>query len=122
MIKTGPYSLKMALSLGPVAMTVNGGSFLFDFYFGGIIRNRLCFPWSNHVVLAVGYGVKQPRREGDKPIEYVIVKNSWGRYWGEGGYARISMSQDAYQSGYCGIFKYNYLAFVSVKDAPVYPE
>ena len=47
-------------------------------------------------------------------MEYLIVKNSWGKGWGENGYIRISMSQEKYQDGYCGIFRLPYLAFVDV--------
>ena len=41
----------------------------------------------NHAVLVVGWGVDQ---EFDR--EYFIIKNSFGKDWGENGYARISSS------------------------------
>lgn len=97
-------------------MVLNGDAIPILFYFRGIIRSPLCFPFVNHAVLAVGYGVTKPKRKGKKPIEYVIIKNTWGWWWGEWGYMRISMSQDFYEQGLCGIFKDSYIAFVDYRD------
>jgi len=47
----------------------------------------------NHAAAAVGYG-------SEDGIEYYIIKNSWGEYWGENGYVRIAI-QDG--TGVCGI-------------------
>ena len=82
----------------------------FKYYNHGIITedsgcdNTNC----NHYVTAVGWGVN------DEGLEYYIVKNSWGPYWGENGYARIqSSSRD--RRGVCGI---NYKGFIfTVEDA-----
>ena len=111
-----PSALKKALTMGPVGISMNAGDFSFEFYFRGIYQSKNCLPKINHVVLAVGYGVQKPKNIGEKPKEYLIIKNSWGRYWGEGGYARISMSQETFQDGFCGIFRLNYLAFADVEE------
>ena len=59
-----------------------------------------CSTGTNHAVLAVGYDVDT---WGD---EYWIVKNSWGKWWGEDGYFRIK--NDGSKKGMCGINQYNY--------------
>lgn len=110
-----PQALKKALTMGPVSLTINANNLPFMFYFRGIIKSPRCSPKLNHAVLAVGYGVEKPKSEGEQPIEYIIIKNSWGKSWGEGGYVRISMSKEKYMDGYCGIFRLPYLAFVEVE-------
>lgn len=47
----------------------------------------------DHAVLVVGYGVDENNKK------YWIVKNSWSRSWGEGGY--FKMPRD--ENNYCGI-------------------
>ena len=60
-------------------------------YKKGIIDTKACSPKKNHAVLAIGYGVEKGTKEGQADKEYVIIKNSWGRFWGDGGYARITL-------------------------------
>jgi hypothetical protein len=48
----------------------------------------------DHAVVAVGYG-----SEGDQ--DYIIVRNSWGTWWGEQGYIKIAVKNDG--EGVCGI-------------------
>ena len=55
----------------------------------------------NHAVTLVGYGV-----EGS--TDYWIVKNSWGKDWGESGYFRMTRGK-----GTCGINYYVTSATVS---------
>jgi len=74
---------------GPVSIGVDASSG-WQTYAGGIMRD--CFGTQiDHGVLAVGYG-----SSGATP--YWIVKNSWGRSWGESGYIRLEKGTNQ-----CGI-------------------
>lgn len=54
-----------------------------------------CGTKTNHVVTAIGYGVEDGQ-------EYYIIRNSWGRDWGEDGYIRIATSPEG-GVGICGV-------------------
>eukprot|EP00984_Skeletonema_dohrnii_P025998 scaffold15239_cov120-Skeletonema_dohrnii-CCMP3373.AAC.3 len=68
---------------GPVAAGVNAIPLL-D-YKGGVLKDGSYFDMMvDHVVSITGWGVDE---EGD---EYWIVRNSWGQYWGEMGFFRLT--------------------------------
>ncbi|OHT01363.1 Oryzain alpha chain [Tritrichomonas foetus] len=68
---------------GPVAAGLNGSQIQFYLYESGIFNIRACTPYPlSHGVGIVGYGV-----EGDSP--YWILRNTWGKSWGEAGYCRM---------------------------------
>ena len=52
-----------------------------------------CNDYPDHVVLAVGYGT-------ENGVDYWLVKNSWGKYWGDDGYIKLGMNNDG---GVCGV-------------------
>jgi len=57
----------------------------FRLYKGGIYTSKTCKNSErdvNHAVLAVGYG-------SENSLDYWIVKNSWGKVWGDQGYFKI---------------------------------
>jgi len=56
----------------------------FEAYTGGIYEEWHLLPLMNHDVSVVGWG--KDEATGDN---YWIVRNSWGTYWGEGGFFRI---------------------------------
>jgi len=54
-------------------------------YPGGIFEQRVLLPMPNHILSIVGWG--SDKDHGD----YWILRNSWGTYWGEDGFAKIKM-------------------------------
>jgi len=72
---------------GPVAAGVDA-TFLED-YTGGIITATQP-AHINHIVSLVGYGTDKA-----SGIDYWIGRNSWGQYWGEGGWFRIIRNKNA---------------------------
>ena len=86
---------------GPLAVALNATPL--QLYMGGIVdyASWLCGTSGiNHAVTLVGYGT------GSK--DYWIVKNSWGKSWGESGYFRIARGKAT-----CGINYYVTTATVS---------
>lgn len=68
---------------GPASVCIDATAWSFQLYSGGIYDEKACSPeYLNHAVGCVGFGV-----EGD--TKYWIVRNSWGKSWGENGYMRM---------------------------------
>ncbi|CAA7390852.1 unnamed protein product [Spirodela intermedia] len=82
---------------GPLAVGLNAA--FMQTYVRGVSCPLVCVRrWVNHGVLLVGYGARgfSLLRLGYQP--YWIIKNSWGRQWGEEGYYRLCRGHGA-----CGI-------------------
>jgi len=77
---------------GPLSIAVDAETW--QNYQGGIIKSN-CGTQLDHGVLIVGYGVS------NKNIPFWIIKNSWGKSWGEQGYLMVERENDL-----CGINKY----------------
>eukprot|EP00567_Pseudictyota_dubia_P014103 CAMPEP_0197436668 /NCGR_PEP_ID=MMETSP1175-20131217/4090_1 /TAXON_ID=1003142 /ORGANISM="Triceratium dubium, Strain CCMP147" /LENGTH=195 /DNA_ID=CAMNT_0042966011 /DNA_START=643 /DNA_END=1230 /DNA_ORIENTATION=- len=75
MIKTELYAR------GPVAAAINGKPL--HMYQGGIFNDTGADKHTTHIVSIVGWGTDKTGHE------YWRVRNSWGQYWGEMGFARI---------------------------------
>ena len=93
--------IKNALEDGPVIAELFADSRLFRSYSSGIIDDALSCSGrqvSNHAVLIVGYGKQDGR-------VFFVVKNSFGKAWGEEGYARIAAST----LSVCGILSRIYI-------------
>jgi C1A family cysteine protease len=73
--------------VGPVSVCID--SEVWQTYDGGVLTK--CGKQLDHCVQVVGY-------DTTKTPGYWIVKNSWGKDWGESGYIRIQMGHDL-----CGI-------------------
>lgn len=91
-------------NIGPVSIALNANPL--STYSSGIIdlSSSACSPSGiNHSALLVGYG-----SDSATGLDYWIVKNSWGKAWGEAGYFRIRRG-----NGTCGINCYVISATVS---------
>jgi len=86
---------RMLYEVGPLAITINASTL--QYYNGGVINipYESCPYAPSHGVNLVGYGTTAA---GQK---YWIVRNTWGPYWGEGGYFRIARGR-----GLCGVNMY----------------
>lgn len=74
---------------GPVAAGIN--ALPIETYQGGIVKDHRRFHKNvNHIVSIVGWGTEE-----DTGTKYWIVRNSWGQYWGEMGFFRIVMGENA---------------------------
>ncbi|KAJ4717319.1 Cysteine proteinase [Melia azedarach] len=92
-------SLLKAVANQPVSVYIEGSGRDFQSYRGGVFSGN-CGTNVDHLVTAIGYGA-------DKEIglDYILVKNSWGRSWGEGGYGRMKRNTGTPQ-GLCGINRF----------------
>lgn len=86
-------------SVGPVSIVLCVED-TFDNYKTGVYSQENCCTSHSHAVLITGYGTDS--RHGD----YWIVKNSWGRSWGENGYVRIARGSNMCNLAYYAVVSY----------------
>lgn len=55
----------------------------------------------NHAVLATGYRINH------LGTSYIVFKNSWGNNWGENGYFKFKLKNNANYEGPCNLIKYS---------------
>jgi len=72
---------------GPIACSINAGPM--DTYTGGIINDDTTSKDTDHVVSIYGWGT-----DSSSGLQYWIIRNSWGEYWGEMGHFRIVRGRD----------------------------
>ena len=89
---------------GPLAISLNANP-LFDYVSGvlDVSSDECSKDGINHAVTLVGYG-----NDSTTGLDYWIIKNSWGKDWGENGYFRIRRG-----TGCCGVNCYITTALVS---------
>uniref|UniRef100_A0ACD5UZK6 Uncharacterized protein n=1 Tax=Avena sativa TaxID=4498 RepID=A0ACD5UZK6_AVESA len=82
---------------GPLAVGLNAA--FMQTYVGGVSCPLICpRTMVNHGVLLVGYGARgfSALRLGYRP--YWLIKNSWGKQWGEGGFYKLCRGRNV-----CGV-------------------
>ena len=83
---------------GCVSVGIEADQTAFQHYSGGVLTGT-CGTRIDHGVLIVGYGTQSG-------TEYWLVKNSWGKTWGEQGYVKICKNCNKNGgAGECGILK-----------------
>ncbi|KAI0983616.1 hypothetical protein GJ496_009452 [Pomphorhynchus laevis] len=79
--------------VGPVAVAFDGRQRSFRYYRGGIYKETNCTKnILDHSGVIVGYGTSRGE-------DYWIIKNSWGKDWGEHGYIRYARNRN----NMCGV-------------------
>ena len=68
---------------GPISCGIQATPTLEQVYKTGIYEEYIESPELNHEIAVVGWGIEQETGQ-----EYWIVRNSWGTFWGEGGFYR----------------------------------
>lgn len=82
---------------GPVVVAVDATSWAL--YGHGVFDGCSRDATVNHAVVLLGYG-----RDHRLEKNYWIIRNSWGRQWGEGGDMRLLRhASDEGEDGYCGV-------------------
>lgn len=75
--------LKELVAQGVCDIAIDATGWAFAMYSSGIYVGEECIPnYMNHAVGLVGYGT-------EKNVDYWIVRNSFGKNWGEDGYVRM---------------------------------
>jgi cathepsin X len=72
---------------GPIACGINANEI--DDYHGGILDVPNARKMINHIISIVGWGI-----DANTDNQYWIIRNSWGSYWGEMGFMRLSMGEN----------------------------
>ena len=79
---------------------MDAGNQAWQFYYGGVLSSG-CTSDVNHSVTAVGYNSYLYFWYWN--VDYIIIKNSWGRGWGDNGFIYLN-TNDASFPGTWGLY------------------
>ena len=84
-------------TIGPISTYIDASLQSFRFYKRGVYSDPNCGRNINHAALIVGYGTD--------PVggDYWLVKNSWGKSWGDEGYIKVARRINDPFFDLCGI-------------------
>lgn len=74
---------------GPIGCGVHATDKWEKTYKGGIYSEFNLFPMINHEISVLGWG-----KDAKTGEDYWIGRNSWGTYWGEGGFFQMTMKSE----------------------------
>jgi len=99
--KGNDTALMVAIANYPLSLSVDASDdAIWQSYSGGVVTGKCgtCKDASclDHGVGGVGYGT-------DNGVDYWIVRNSWGKSWGEAGYIRLARGPAYAPAGQCGV-------------------
>jgi hypothetical protein len=92
-----PAALMAAIAIKPVSVAVRSAATPFRYYKSGILNSSSCGTTLDHAVIAIGYGELNG-------TPYWLIRNSWGKSWGEAGYVKLFRGT-ANDAGMCGVLK-----------------
>ncbi|XXG86034.1 hypothetical protein AAC387_Pa11g1017 [Persea americana] len=98
--------LLQAVAAQPISVGLCGSERAFQLYSKGVFTGP-CSTSLDHAGLIIGYG-------SENGVDYWIMKNSWGKGWGMGGYVHM-LRNSGNSEGVCGIYK---LASYPTKTGP----
>lgn len=88
-------TMEKTIQTRTMAVGIHAGAFVFRFYKNGVIDSGCPAEPITHGVTVVGAGI-------ESGIPYWLVRNSWGKNWGDKGYVKIARTNDPLP-GICGI-------------------
>ena len=85
--------MQAALAIKPLSVAIEADKTVFQNYTSGIFNSTLCGTNLDHATNVVGWGTASG-------VDYWLMRNSWGKTWGESGYMRLQIVTG---NGICGI-------------------
>lgn len=95
-VKSSDNDMMQAISKQPVSIAIEADQREFQLYKSGVFTGE-CGTTLDHGVLLVGYGSENSQ-------DYYLVKNSWGKSWGDNGYISLGRGKEYNNGdGQCGL-------------------